>query len=189
MLSKKGVLGEMADVIRDLHRDHANIALLLDMLEDHVRVFEEGGVPDFDLLMHIVDYFRDYPDSVHHPKEDLVLERLRARDPLAADAVGDLAAEHEEIGASTQRFAAALETVLQDAEMPRETFPRAVDDFVTRLREHMNKEDTLFMPAAERTLTAQDWEDVARAFNEREDPLFSERAEKRFDALRDYLFG
>ena len=179
----------MADVIRDLQRDHANIALLLDMVEDHVRVFEEGGVPDFDLLEHMVDYFLDYPDSVHHPKEDLVLEKLRARDPLAADAVGDLATEHTEIGESTRKFAAALETVLQDAEMPRETFPRAAREFVVRLREHMNMEDTQFLPAAERALTAQDWEDVARAFGERADPLFSERAEQRFDALRNYLFG
>ncbi|MDJ0948433.1 MAG: hemerythrin domain-containing protein [Alphaproteobacteria bacterium] len=177
----------MSSVIDDLRQDHANIAKLLDTLEDQVRLFEAGEVPDYDLLERIVDYFLDYPASVHHPKEDLVLAKLRARDPVGAEAVGDLGAEHEEIAVETRRFAATLEELLQEAEMPRDAFPRAVRDFVDREREHMNMEDSRFLPVAEQALTQADWDDVAQEFQEQEDPVFGRLAQERFATLREYL--
>ena len=46
------------------------------------------------VIQAVIGYFQDYPDCCDHPKEDMVLEKLKARDPVAAESVGDLEAEH-----------------------------------------------------------------------------------------------
>ncbi len=77
-----------------------------------------------------MDYCLNYPDLYHHPKEDLVLEHLKAADPVAAAAVGDLAAEHRDLAALTRRFADAIDAILQDNQVPRGPFEDAARRFL-----------------------------------------------------------
>ena len=42
--------------------------------------------------------------------------------------------------------------MLNEAAMPREAFPNAAREFIERQREHMNMEETRFLPAAEAAL-------------------------------------
>ncbi len=98
----------MTDIIDSLHEDHANLAKLLDALERQLALFDQGGTPDYDIVQGVIDYCLNFPDRYHHPKEDLVLERLQALDPVAAAAIGDLAAEHQDLANLTQRFADAV---------------------------------------------------------------------------------
>jgi hypothetical protein len=64
-------------VMRSLREDHRNLAKLLDLLEREVKRFDEAGAVDYELMQSIVAYCLDYPDKVHHPREDRLLERLR----------------------------------------------------------------------------------------------------------------
>jgi hemerythrin-like domain-containing protein len=86
----------------DLHdrgsrQEHCNIESLLRVLEQELSVFERGDRPDYNVILAVINYFKDYPDSCHHPKEDLIVEKLKARDPLKAATIGDLEAEHREV--------------------------------------------------------------------------------------------
>jgi hypothetical protein len=47
--------------------------------------------------------------------------------------------------------------------------------------------DRDFFPAALKALKPQDWTEIASAVTTRKDPLFSEAAEQRFDALRAHI--
>ncbi len=43
-------------------------------------MFERGNRLDYEVILGVINYFKDHPDSCHHPKEDLILEKLqRAR--------------------------------------------------------------------------------------------------------------
>lgn len=173
----------MPRVIDALRQEHANMAKLLDALERQLAIFERGDVPDYDIIRGIVDYSLSYPDFYHHPKEDRVFRKLQARDPRAAEAVGDLLAEHEELAALTHKFATVVENVLQEAEIPRESFERLARTFIERSRHHMEHEDTVFFPAAGKALTPQDWSDIEAQLVGREDPLFGPATEERFETL------
>jgi hemerythrin-like domain-containing protein len=174
----------VTDIIDSLHEDHANLAKLLDALERQLALFDEGETPDYDIVRGVVDYCLNYPDIYHHPKEDLVLERLKAADPMAAAAVGDLAAEHEGLAALTRRFADAIDAILQDIQVPRGPFEDAARQFLETYREHMNKEERVFLPAARRALGAADWAEIDARLSQPEDPLFGAPDEARFAALR-----
>jgi hypothetical protein len=41
-----------------------------------------------------------HPDSCHHPKENMIFEKPKARDPIAAASISDLEAEHGKGSAS-----------------------------------------------------------------------------------------
>ena len=85
----------MTQILDILREEHRNIEKLLLVLERELGVFNRAERPDYHVVQSVIEYFQDYPDSCHHPKEDMIFEKLKARDPTAAASVGDLEAEHE----------------------------------------------------------------------------------------------
>src|SRR5215468_8057597 len=86
----------MTDIIKILCQEHRNIESLLRVLEGELNVFDRGERPDYEVVLGVIDYFKDYPDCCHHPKEDMIVGKLKARDPVAAATVGELEAQHQE---------------------------------------------------------------------------------------------
>ncbi len=174
----------MSKVVRALRREHANVARLLGALERQLDIFDQGGTPDYDIVQGVIDYCGAYPDLYHHPKEDLVLERLRQRDPEAAAAIGELQPEHEALAELTRRFADAVDSVLREAEVSREGVHELAREFLDFYRRHIAMEEGRFFPAALEALNEQDWQEIEAQLGEREDPLFGGQPEQRFERLR-----
>jgi hemerythrin-like domain-containing protein len=80
-------------IIDSLRQEHRNIEKPLLVLERELSVFDRGERPDYQVFDAIIAYFLVYPHTYHHPQEDMIFEKLRERDPAAAENIGDLAAE------------------------------------------------------------------------------------------------
>jgi hemerythrin-like domain-containing protein len=176
----------VADILELIHRDHANLGKLLDAVEAQLDRFDRGEMPDYDILRGVAEYCLNYPDLYHHPAEDLLLRRLRVRDPESAAMVGDLEAQHQALSAKVHRFRDAVDEVLKDLEMPRAAFVEVARDFVAGYRHHMRKEEEAFLPAAARALSLQDRAEVSAEAGPRSDPL-GDGAQQEFEALRQKL--
>jgi hemerythrin-like domain-containing protein len=174
-------------IIERLSQEHRNIAKLLAILERELEVFHHGDRPDYEVIRAIISYFEVYPEVYHHPQEDLVFAKLRRRDPAAAAKLGDLAREHQKGAERLRRVAHAVDNVLADREILRETVDAIVRSFIEHERRHMMMEDRDFFPAALKALKPQDWTEIAAAVTDHNDPLFSDVAEERFDALRAHI--
>ena len=174
----------MPAVIDSLRQEHVNMAKLLTLLERQVAIFESGARPDYDIMLGVVEYLRDWSDRWHHPKEDLVLDKLRQRDAAAADEVGELEKSHEALAELTEHFLEVIREVLREEELPRERVSGLAAEFIRSQRRHMEGEERVFLPAAERALTSEDWADIAMRMSNPEDPLFGREVEKRFEILR-----
>lgn len=159
------------------------MAALVKTLEWQIREFEVGGQPDYDVIRSVVDYFLSFPDIYHHPKEDLVFARLRARAPEAAERIGDLRREHEMIGARTRELSAGLRAIIEEAHVPREAFVRWGRAFIDLQMRHMTMEETEFFPLALQLLSAEDWQELETTMTTPEDPLFGEKVGERFEHL------
>lgn len=174
----------MTDILDAIHEEHANMAKLLDALERQLAVFDTGETPDYDIVWGVVEYYAGYPELYHHPKEDLIFERLKAVDPGAAAEVGDLPGEHEELAVLVRRLQKAVAAVLGDQEVPRGRFDETLREFLDVNRRHMDMEDRRFLPAARRALSAEDLAEIQDRLDHPEDPLFGAPGEKRFANLR-----
>jgi hemerythrin-like domain-containing protein len=171
-------------IIERLSQEHRNIEKMLAILERELEVFDRGDRPDYELIRAVISYFEVYPEVYHHPQEDLVFAKLKTRDPAAAVNVGDLAREHQNGAERLRRVAHAVDNVLADREVLRQNVDAIVRDFIEHERRHMLMEDRDFFPAALKALKPQDWTEIASAVTDQKDPLFSDVAEERFDALR-----
>ncbi len=174
-------------IIERLSKEHRNIEKLLAVLERELEVFDRGDRPDYEVIRTVISYFEVYPEVYHHPQEDLVIAKLRTRDPVAAAKVGDLAREHQKGAERLRRVAHAVESVLADREIPRQNIDAIVRDFIAHERRHIMMEDRDFFPAALEALKPQDWAEIASAVTGHKDPLFSDATEERFDALRAHI--
>jgi hemerythrin-like domain-containing protein len=174
-------------IIELLSGEHRNIEKLLAVLERELEIFDRGERPDYEVIRAIISYFEVYPEVYHHPQEDLVFAKLKTRDPAAAARVGDLAGEHQKGADRLRRVARAVDSVLMDEEVLRETVHAIIRDFIEHERRHMKMEDRYFFPAALKALKPQDWTEIASALTARKDPLFSDTAEARFKVLRAHI--
>jgi len=175
------------NIIERLSWEHRNIQKLLAILERELEVFDRGARPDYEVIRAIISYFEVHPEVYHHPQEDLVFARLRERDPAAAAKVGDLAGEHRKGAERLRRVAHAVDNVLADRVVLRQNVDTIVRDFIEQERRHVLMEERDFFPAALEALEPRDWAELASAVTAHKDPLFSDLAEKRFDALRAHI--
>jgi len=174
----------MTYVVEVLRQEHRNIETLLRVLEQELSVFDRGNRPDYEVVVGVIDYFKDYPDSCHHPKEDMIFRKLKSRDPVAAASIGDLEIEHQEGASRLRRVAEAVERVLSDEDLLRQTVDEVIHDFISHERRHMEMEERIFFPTAIKALRPKDWADIALKLADRRDPLYGPGLEERFNMLR-----
>jgi hemerythrin-like domain-containing protein len=174
-------------IIDLLRREHRNIEKLLRVLERELRVFDLGRRPDYEVIRAVISYFEVYPDAYHHPQEDLVFGKLKVRDPAAANRIGDLGAEHRSGAERLRRVAAAVEGVLADREILRQTVDDIIHDFIEHERRHIEMEERYFFPAAVKALRPEDWSEIALTASDQKNPLFSDTVERRFEGVRKHI--
>jgi hemerythrin-like domain-containing protein len=175
--------GKMTDFIEVLRQEHRNIESLLRVLERELDVFGRGERPDYEVLRAVIDYFKDYPDSCHHPKEDMIVEKLRVRDAVAAAIIGGLEAEHQEGKERLRRVAQAVERVLDDQDLVRQNVVSIIRDFIDHERQHMAMEERIVFPTALDALRPEDWADIALKMADRYDPFYQPGFEQKFNRL------
>ena len=174
----------MSNIIQILLEEHRNIDKLLLVLEHELEVFDRSEEPDYEILRAVIEYFQDYPENCHHPKEDVVFEKLKLRDPAAAERIGDVEAEHKIETQRLRRLVEAVEEILAGREFLRQTFHDVVFEFIKHQRQHMDKEERLLFPAAVQRLRPEDWAAIDARLEDRKDPLFNGAVETKFQALQ-----
>ena len=169
-------------IIRDEHRSLAAVLHGLQYLVRNIRF--HLAEPNFALLRAMVHYIDAFPEQFHHPKEDQYLfRRLRMRDPAAAALLDRLHEDHR-IGADKiRRLDQALARYEQDGDEGFAAFAAIAGDYAAFHWDHMRREETEALPLAEQFLTSADWEEIDAAFMGHTDPLFSDDAVDRYEAL------
>lgn len=166
-----------------LHDDHVNVAQIAELAREELRRVEAGEAADFSLLEDIMCYVTGYPDTHHHPTEDIVFERLKERSPDAAGEVDALLAEHEELITRGRRFLDAIRAAEDEAFVLRKDLLQRGRDYLALLERHMNTEEGRLFPRATRDLTEEDWEHLSERIEQRPDPLFGPAIDEDYRRL------
>lgn len=163
----------MKEAIAVLKSEHRSISAVLHALKELARMAQNATTrPRFQVLRSMLRYIDEYPEKLHHPKEDEHLfARVAARAPEARALVEDLKAEHVE----GQRLIRELERALLFFEegwpAGAREFEQAVEAYAQFHWKHMRKEEQQLLPLAERHLTAEDWQAIDAAFAANSDPI------------------
>jgi hemerythrin-like domain-containing protein len=179
----------MVEIIEILRQEHRNIEKLLRVMEQELRVFDRGERPDYEVFGAVIEFFKRYPDTCHHPKEDIIYEKFKARAPDRAAIVPDLEAEHRDGAARLRRVAQAIDAVLNDQELLRDDVDRIVRDFIENERKHIALEDEVVFPAILDALQPADWADIAMTLADRYGPPSEADFEEQFSTARRNILG
>ena len=177
----------MSRIMESLSQEHANMAKLLAILERQIDLFKQGATPDYHTIRTILEYNVEYSDLYHHPKEDLVFARLRARYPETINTVNNLEEDHRRLASQTRRFSEVIANIIDGAELRRDRVMRMAEEYLESARRHMEMEDKWIFPAARQWLTAEDWDAVEREATSGEDPLFGPEVVDMYSVLNEEL--
>jgi hemerythrin-like domain-containing protein len=187
-LEQRGREGSAPEIMASLNSEHRHIASLLDALAEQSDNLLPGRVPDYALMRDIARYMASFPDEYHHPREDLLFARLRARDPGAESAVLALEEGHEEIYRRSRELRAALDAVVENgsaADARKLKF--LCDRYIGFYWDHINTEEGKVFPLAMAKLRRDDWLAVNSESRQVDDPLFGARVRKEYRRLSRHL--
>jgi hemerythrin-like domain-containing protein len=158
------------DIIKGEHR---TLAAVIDALKHVADDMALGKLtPDYKLLWSIIYYIDEFPEAMHHPKEDdFLFPLIRARSHELDATLEDLTRQH----ANSRPHLDALKNLLgrMEAEIPGAVheFSRKVTTYAAFNQRHMAQEEAEVLPKASEVLAERDWDKIARAFATNKDPL------------------
>ncbi len=141
-----------------LHNEHAYMFKLLDSLDEQAGMITRGEDADFGLLLDIVDYMQNFPSRYHHPKEDLIYQRMALRDDVSALEVAALLEEHRVLERLLARLADAIRDVhTMPTVLKKQRVGETCSQYEQLLKEHINTEESRILPRAIEVLREEDW--------------------------------
>jgi hemerythrin-like domain-containing protein len=170
--------------IQKIRDEHRSISAVLHALKQLARDAQDARVkPDFAVFRAILHYIDQFPEQLHHPKEDeFLFPPLETRAPKMKKVIDSLRAEHKQGDRLVRELERAL--VLFEDSWPEGAgeFMQRVDDYADFHWKHMRKEEQEILPAAERSFTPADWKAIDEAFDINQDPIAGVK-ERDFHAL------
>jgi hemerythrin-like domain-containing protein len=106
-----------------------------------------------------------------------------SRQPRLESGIADLTVAHDKQGGQTSHVHDTVERIMRDETMFRDLILSIFGGFLESYRMHIRLEEDNFFTEALRLLDDGDWEEVARNFVQRANPLH-DSTEQRFATLR-----
>lgn len=163
----------MEKAIYTLKDEHRAISAVLLGLKHLAELAQDARVkPEFQVFRSMLRYIDEYPEKLHHPKEDEHLfARLLRRAPETKNLVERLSAEHVKGAGLIRELERKLMFFEEGWPSGAREFLDAVDAYAEFHWKHMRAEETEILPLAEKHLLAEDWRAIERAFAENRDPV------------------
>jgi epsilon-lactone hydrolase len=183
----KAEKGALPAPLRAIGNEHKYIARLLSILDDEAEALRETGHCDYESVQRVMDYMARFPDQYHHPKEDLIFDRMR--DPATADVISELRRGHQDIAAENRRLRDGIEA---HESAPSQTgaleLQRRIHRYCVSQRNHMRLEERRVFAPALAQLSETDWADIDWQIAPVADPIFgAEKAAEYLSLFRRHL--
>lgn len=168
-----------------IQKEHEHLSAVLQGMLHFVREIQSGNDrQDLKLLRAMLYYINEYPERVHHPKEDQILfakikERTHQLDN-ELDAVSEQHGKGELLAHRLQDALLRYEFAGQEAFAHLHTL---VEQYAHFYFAHMRAEEERILPVAKQVLNDADWKVVDAAFVENQNNLDKTGQRYKYDLL------
>lgn len=175
----------MHKIMAELHQDHIHLARLLTILEQQSQRFTSmDEEPDLLLMMDIAEYIHNYPDLVHHPKENQVYAVFARQSDQAKDVLETLLHQHDSMPSTTTDFQEMLRNAAHGGSIiDKQTLKSRLDEFIRLQKIHMDLEEEKLFPLINEVLSDQDWAALEQGISDAKDPLFGDKILDHYQKL------
>jgi hemerythrin-like domain-containing protein len=169
---------------RVIQEEHNRLSAVMHAMRYFVRATADGAnAPSLKVFRAMLLYIVDYPEKIHHPKEEYLFSLLQRRTDSVSEEIAQLRTQHTQGEAMVRELEHELTRYELGGEPAFEAFATSVEKYVQFSFDHMRLEEQAVLPAADRFLTADDWNAVDRSFAENTDPLAGTAYNENFDKL------
>jgi len=170
----------MSQAIQDLVSEHEAILSALDILEKMVSRYEANEKLEVDEMVDFIAFLREFADKCHHGKEEGMLfpAMVAAGVPNQGGPVGAMLMEHQQGRALIARMADNLEN---PAEL--NTVLQAARDYIFLMHGHIQKENIVLFPMADRVLSADTLASLFEGFEQHEETVIGHGRHEELHAI------
>lgn len=169
---------------RIIQQEHQRLGAVIRAMLHFVRGIGDGGnPPPFKVFRAMLLYIADFPEKMHHPKEDGLFVLLRKRTGTVDDTIAELEGQHAQGEALVRDLEHQLTRYELQGGAAADAFFKSVEDYAAFYFGHMRTEEEIILPAIDKFLTAQDWNEADRAFAANEVSADKEGFEQLFSMI------
>lgn len=142
-----------------LREDHAGLSRVLREIDAQQSQLQSAPGAARPVLAEALRYLLVYQHSIHHPREDQLFARVRAREPRLYANMHRLVREHRLGQQQAERLAGELSraTLVQLRGRTGLRLAKQLQRYVGHTRDHMRREEAVFYTGSERVLRSSDW--------------------------------
>ncbi|UCG38213.1 MAG: hemerythrin domain-containing protein [bacterium] len=158
------------DVTNVMVQEHKLILRMVSLVERNSDLTEQGLFSDWQFFLDAVDFIRHYADRFHHAKEeDTLFTALVANGmPEKSSPVAAMHMAHDQGRAFVRGMEEAATRALAGETGQEAEIIRNARGYAALLRDHIDKEDNILYPLAERTLPEHVRPAMLKAYGEAE---------------------
>jgi hemerythrin-like domain-containing protein len=180
---KDPLASKLNGVIETLYSEHEHFLSLLATLEQETEKLKPARIPDYHLLLEIVDYLTNYPDQFHHPREDLLFAKMLAVDKSFKVDLERLEREHKTLRTYNDKLFGELKRIAAGRRVDRPDLMRNLTRYINGYRQHIEFESNKIFPKAKGELSPADLEKLQAKTRYIDDPLFGPVVETQYRRL------
>ena len=143
-----------ANVTQVMINEHKLILRMITLVEQNTALLEEGKFRNWQFYLDAVDFIRNYADRFHHAKEEDVLfvELIKNGMPEKQSPIEAMHMEHDEGRAHVRAMEEAAQKAISGEAGQAKSVAEHAKGYAKLLRGHIEKEDDILYPLAERIL-------------------------------------
>ena len=174
----------MHPTTRIIHQEHQRLGAVIHAMTHFVRGIGDGdSAPPLKVFRAMLLYIADFPEKMHHPKEDELFALLQKRTATVDDTIAELERQHAQGEALVRTLEHQLTRYELQGGAAAEVFFKAVEDYAAFYFGHMRMEEEIILPAIVKFLTPEDWRASDMAFTANESSADSESLEQLFSMI------
>jgi hemerythrin-like domain-containing protein len=142
------------NVTQVMKDEHQLILRMIALVEQKTALLERGGFSDWRFYLDAVDFIRSYADRFHHAKEEDVLfvELVTNGMPAKNSPIEAMHMEHDQGRAYVRALEEAAHRARDGESGQAKIIAENAKGYAALLRAHIEKEDAILYPLAERVL-------------------------------------
>lgn len=142
------------DVTKVMVDEHQLILRMIALVEQNTARLEQGKFRNWQFYLDAVDFIRNYADRFHHAKEEDVLfvELIKNGMPEKQSPIEAMHMEHDQGRAHVRALEEAAQKALDGETGQGAIIAEHAKGYAALLRGHIDKEDNILYPLAERVL-------------------------------------
>jgi hemerythrin-like domain-containing protein len=156
------------DITQVMVQEHQLILRMIALVEANTQLLAEGRFDDYQFYLDAVDFIRNYADRFHHAKEeDTLFTALIANGmPAKSSPIEAMLIEHDQGRAFVKALEEGARRALEGAADQAAVIVENARGYAELLRGHIQKEDAILYPLAERILPEAVRPDMLRAYQQ-----------------------